>query len=88
MLGSINAEGQRNIAKLMGYTTDVDVFVRMLDVVRALHACFNKVGMRGLHQPDYAPLNLGLFFDDWQEDYVKTQAEAYQKLLNEHSHIT
>jgi len=81
ILSTMDAELQRNLAKLMGYTRDGDVVERVHDVLRAAYACFEEVGMNGVHQPDYAPYGIGLFFDDWQEDYVKSQAEAYQRLL-------
>jgi hypothetical protein len=81
MLSTMDTELQCNIAKLMGYTRDGDVVERVHDVLKAAYACFEEVGMNGVHQPDYAPYGLGLFFDDWQEDYVKSQAKAYNRLL-------
>ncbi|KAF2675757.1 hypothetical protein K458DRAFT_425255 [Lentithecium fluviatile CBS 122367] len=80
ILTTMDAELQSNIAKLMGYTRDGNVVERVHGVLQAAYACFEEVGMNGVHQPDYAPCGTGLFFDDWQEDYVKSPARAYQRL--------
>lgn len=68
------------IEKLIGYTASGYVSQKWKDLLIATHPCFEEKGM-SVHQPDYAPLGMGLLFDDWQESYVDMMAEDYQLLL-------
>ncbi|KAH7392539.1 hypothetical protein BKA66DRAFT_439263 [Pyrenochaeta sp. MPI-SDFR-AT-0127] len=81
MCNNVRDTQHDEIKKLMGYTANGNVWEKWINLLTATHACFQDVGM-SIHQPDYAPLGLGLLFDDWKETYVDTQVEAYQKLLN------
>jgi hypothetical protein len=79
MINNIGAEQHVEIAGLMGYSEDGDVVERFLGLLEAAGACYEAVGMAGIHQPDFAPLGLGLLFDDWQESYVEPQVAQYER---------
>ena len=77
MVNNMGAEQHAEIAKLMGYGGN-DVVDRLLGVLRAASELYAEKGLPGIHQPDFAPLGLGLLFDDWQESYVEDMAGRYQ----------
>jgi hypothetical protein len=80
-LRNVEDTQQYRIRNLMGYTASGDIREKWEDILRVTNAYFEGKGMH-IHQPDYAPLGLGLLFDDWQESYVDTQAEDYHKLIS------
>jgi hypothetical protein len=68
------------LRKLIGYTASGYVSQKWKDLLIATHASFEEKDM-SVHQPDYAPLGMGLLFNDWQDSYVNMMAEDYQRLL-------
>ncbi|KAH8730016.1 hypothetical protein GQ44DRAFT_723491 [Phaeosphaeriaceae sp. PMI808] len=52
------------IGRLMGYITNGDVGNTVREVLAVADGFFQEKGLP-VHQPDYAPLGLGLLFDDW-----------------------
>jgi hypothetical protein len=78
MFNNMDAEQHREIARLMGYRKD-DVVERLLEVLQAANECYAEKGLPGIHQPDFSPRGLGLLFDDWQESYVESMAEDYER---------
>jgi hypothetical protein len=57
-----------------------DVRTKQIDLLEATGGIFEGKGMF-FHQPDYAPLEIGLLFDDWQEGYADAKVEEYKHCL-------
>lgn len=74
----ISLDQHHEFASLMEYTTDGEVKDRWLEVCSATNFWPSDVGLN-VHSPEYAPLGLGMLFDDWQEDYVDALAERYKR---------
>jgi hypothetical protein len=82
MCNMMAAEEHRELARLMGYREDGALTQRMIDLCTSGDAYFAKSGVIGIHQPEYAPLGLGLLLDDFQEDYVEPQVKLYLRYSN------
>lgn len=76
MINNLTLDQHHEIASLMGHTTDEEVRNRWVEVCEATSTWLVDVKL-GYHQPDYAPLGLGLLFDDWQEELVVAPVEEW-----------
>jgi hypothetical protein len=68
---------RREIERLMGYTAGGDIHDKWVEIIITTREYFQGKGF-GIHHPRYAPLGMGLLFDDWQEEYVDEQVEGYK----------
>lgn len=79
MVNNLSDQQHREIATMMGYKGSRGMVEEYFDLLTVILGCFEEKGISRFDQPDFAPLGLGLLFDDWQEEIVEPQAEVYWK---------